>query len=200
MFRGDDLLKIYDDHYNHIGIATREEVHTKGLLHQVAHVWMFQRAGEEVFIYFQKRSLQRELYPGKFDLIQTTHFDPDESYEDGIIHSLDYYLGCRMNKEDIVHIGSTRQHIDQGNYHDNALVQVFAMMIHKALFVMPNTETIVKAHYCDYKAMVHGKIDAIDVYSLDDVPLGKVPRDEWWIREDEFTEVVETYVKRHAKD
>lgn len=200
MFRGDDLLKIYDDHYNHIGIATREEVHTKGLLHQVAHVWMFQRSGEEVFIFFQKRSAQRELYPGKFDLIQTTHFDPDESYEDGIIHSLDYYLGCRMKKEDIVHIGSTRQHIDQGNYHDNALVQVFAMMIHKALFVMPNTETIVKAHYCDYKAMVHGKIDAIDVYSLDDVPLGKVPRDEWWIREDEFTEVVETYVKRHAKD
>ena len=39
MYRGDDILKIYDQDLNNIGRATREEVHTQGLLHQVAHVW-----------------------------------------------------------------------------------------------------------------------------------------------------------------
>ena len=33
MYRGDDILKIYDQDLNNIGRATREEVHTQGLLH-----------------------------------------------------------------------------------------------------------------------------------------------------------------------
>ena len=80
MYRGNDILKIYDQDLNNIGRATREEVHTQGLLHQVAHVWMFQPKEDDTYIMIQKRSLDRELYPGKYDLIQTTHFDPDESY------------------------------------------------------------------------------------------------------------------------
>ena len=66
MYRGDDILKIYDQDLNNIGRATREEVHTQGLLHQVAHVWMFQPKEDDTYIMIQKRSLDRELYPGKF--------------------------------------------------------------------------------------------------------------------------------------
>ena len=65
MYRGDDILKIYDQDLNNIGRATREEVHTQGLLHQVAHVWMFQPKEDDTYIMIQKRSLDRELYPGK---------------------------------------------------------------------------------------------------------------------------------------
>ena len=72
MYRGDDILKIYDQDLNNIGRATREEVHTQGLLHQVAHVWMFQPKEDDTYIMIQKRSPDRELYPGKYDLIQTS--------------------------------------------------------------------------------------------------------------------------------
>lgn len=112
MYRGDDILKIYDQDLNNIGRATREEVHTQGLLHQVAHVWMFQPKEDDTYIMIQKRSLDRELYPGKYDLIQTTHFDPDESYEEAIVDSLEYYRGLKKSKEDIIHVGSTHQQID----------------------------------------------------------------------------------------
>ena len=98
MYRGDDILKIYDQDLNNIGRATREEVHTQGLLHQVAHVWMFQPKEDDTYIMIQKRSLDRELYPGKYDLIQTTHFDPDESYEEAIVDSLEYYRGLKKSK------------------------------------------------------------------------------------------------------
>ena len=97
MYRGDDILKIYDQDLNNIGRATREEVHTQGLLHQVAHVWMFQPKEDDTYIMIQKRSLDRELYPGKYDLIQTTHFDPDESYEEAIVDSLEYYRGLKKS-------------------------------------------------------------------------------------------------------
>ncbi len=58
MYRGDDILKIYDQDLNNIGRATREEVHTQGLLHQVAHVWMFQPKEDDTYIMIQKRSLE----------------------------------------------------------------------------------------------------------------------------------------------
>ena len=157
MYRGNDILKIYDQDLNNIGRATREKVHTKGLLHQVAHVWMFQPVGDDTFIMIQKRSLDRELYPGKYDLIQTTHFDPDESYEEAIVDSLEYYRGLKKSKEDIIHVGSTHQQIDAGDYHDNALVQVFAIFTAKALFIMPDTEEIVKVRFEDFRQFIHGK-------------------------------------------
>ena len=169
MYRGDDILKIYDQDLNNIGRATREEVHTQGLLHQVAHVWMFQPKEDDTYIMIQKRSLDRELYPGKYDLIQTTHFDPDESYEEAIVDSLQYYRGLKKSKEDIIHVGSTHQQIDVGDYHDNALVQVFAIFTAKALFIMPDTEEIVKVRFEDFRQLIHGKQNTIKLYSLDDV-------------------------------
>ena len=171
MYRGDDILKIYDQDLNNIGRATREEVHTQGLLHQVAHVWMFQPKEDDTYIMIQKRALDRELYPGKYDLIQTTHFDPDESYEEAIVDSLEYYRGLKKSKEDIIHVGSTHQQIDAGDYHDNALVQVFAIFTAKALFIMPDTEEIVKVRFEDFRQLIHGKQNTIKLYSLDDVYL-----------------------------
>jgi isopentenyldiphosphate isomerase len=199
MFRGNDILKIYDDDYNNTGRATREEVHQKGLLHQVAHLWMFQQTGDETYILFQQRSLKRELHPGQYDLIQTTHFDPEESYEEAIVHSMDYYLGAAISLDAIIHIGSTRQHIDQGDYHDNALVQVFVVSVSKALFIMPDTEEIIKVRYQDFCDLVRRRTDHIQIFSLDDYPLKETSRDEWWIRENEFFDVLEPYIDAKLK-
>lgn len=196
MFRGNDILKIYDENFNNIGTATREEVHTKGLLHQVAHVWMYEKRNDgSIYIFFQKRSADRELYPGKYDLIQTTHFDPDESYEDGIVHSLDVYRGFTAEKADLIHAGSIRQKIDHDNYHDNALVQVFILPVKKALFFMPDAEEIVKVLYQDFMDMAHGKIKSANLYTLDDSYMRKSSIDEWWIRKDEYLDIVEPYFK-----
>lgn len=200
MFRGDDILKIYDQDFNNIGRAAREKIHTEGLLHQVAHVWMFQFKEQDSYVLIQKRSMNRELYPGKYDLIQTTHCDPDESYEEAIVDSMDYYLGAKMTKEDIIHVGSTRQRIDHENYHDNALVQVFAIFVSKALFIMPDTEEIVKVRYEDFCEFVHGRIDRIALYSLDDVLLRESSPEDWWIRKDEFLDVVEPYIEGRIEE
>lgn len=200
MYRGNDILKIYDQDLNNIGRATREEVHTQGLLHQVAHVWMFQPKEDDTYIMIQKRALDRELYPSKYDLIQTTHFDPDESYEEAIVDSLQYYRGLKKSKEDIIHVGSTHQQIDVGDYHDNALVQVFAIFTAKALFIMPDTEEIVKVRFEDFRQLIHGKQNTIKLYSLDDVYLKESSADEWWLRKDEFVDVVEPYIDSRIEE
>lgn len=192
MFRGDDILNVYDEDLNMTGTATREKVHAEGLLHQVAHVWMFQRQDDEINILMQQRALSRELYPGKYDLIQTTHFEPGKSDEYSIIHSFRYYLGTEeLEEEDIIHLGSLRQHINQGSYHDNALVQVYAVKIRKAMFIMPETEEIVKVRYPQFRDFVHGSVDHVDLYTLDDTFYKTSKAEDWWIRREEFLDVVE---------
>lgn len=200
MYRGDDILKIYDDEYNCIGTATREEVHTKGLLHQVAHVWMFQWENGDPYIMVQKRLKNRDLYPEKYDIIQTTHFEPQESYEEGIAHSLDFYLGAKLSNEDLTHLGSVRQHIDQGDYHDNALIQVFALTVKKALFIMPETEEILKVRFDDFAKFVHGTLAQIAMYSLDGVCVSYSRPEDWWIRREEFIEAVEPYIENKEQN
>ncbi|MCR4673303.1 MAG: hypothetical protein K5637_08780 [Lachnospiraceae bacterium] len=195
MYRGDDILKIYDEDGNEIGRETRETVHRQGLLHVVAHVWMFEENSEGLNIFFQKRSAGRELYPGKYDLVQTTHFDPDEGLVEGVLHAMDYYLGTKVDPENAAHIGSLRQHIDQGDYHDNALVQVFSVRIKKALFVLPDAEDIVKARFEDFADFVHGRKDSIPMYSADGLYISKSFPDDWWLRKEEFLEVVEPYIR-----
>ena len=175
MYRGNDILKIYDQDLNNIGRATREEVHTQGLLHQVAHVWMFQPKEDDTYIMIQ-------------------------SYEEAIVDSLEYYRGLKKSKEDIIHVGSTHQQIDAGDYHDNALVQVFAIFTAKALFIMPDTEEIVKVRFEDFRQLIHGKQNTIKLYSLDDVYLKESSADEWWLRKDEFVDVVEPYIDSRIEE
>ena len=194
MFRGDDILKIYDEELNWIGTSTREEVHRKGLLHQVAHVWMFQWSGNEPYIFIQKRSLKRELYPGKYDMIQTTHFEPEESYEHAIYDSLDAYLGAKLSEDDITHLATMSQKIDVGDYHDNAIVQVFAITVKKALFILPDTEDILKVRFQDFNRFAHQETDNLPMYSLDDVCICYSTPDQWWLRKEEFIDAVEPYI------
>ena len=48
----EEILKIYDNLYNVIGVAPRSEVHKKGLLHQVVHLWMMEvKNGEQMAVF-----------------------------------------------------------------------------------------------------------------------------------------------------
>lgn len=61
-----------------IGEARRSEVHgNPGLIHRVSHVLVFNSRGE---LYLQKRSLTKDVQPGKWDTSVGGHLDKGESY------------------------------------------------------------------------------------------------------------------------
>jgi isopentenyldiphosphate isomerase len=62
-----------------IGKATREECHSGGkLLHPVVHLHLFNRAGE---LYLQKRSMRKDIQPGKWDTAVGGHVNYGEAVE-----------------------------------------------------------------------------------------------------------------------
>jgi len=74
-----------------IGQAERSEVHgNPDLIHRVIHILVFNSDGQ---IYLQKRSLTKDVQPGKWDTSVGGHLDSGESYSDAAIREMKEELG-----------------------------------------------------------------------------------------------------------
>ena len=73
---GSEKLEIVDNDGNVIGLAERSELHRNpGLIHRVVHVLVFNNSGE---LLLQKRSLKKDIAPGKWDTSVGGHVNPGE--------------------------------------------------------------------------------------------------------------------------
>ena len=75
----DELFPVVDEQGNVVGSATRGECHSGSMiLHPVVHLHVLNRRGD---IYLQKRSLSKDIQPGKWDTAVGGHVDFGESIE-----------------------------------------------------------------------------------------------------------------------
>lgn len=191
----EEILKIYDNLYNVIGVASRSEVHARGLLHQVVHLWMMEEKEGEKWLYFRQRSKHRKDFPGLYDLISSGHIDPEETFEEAIIESTAEKLGITLSKEDLVHIGNIRQIVDKGDYHDNAFCQIYFCRVTDPVFHLHFVEDVVKMRYEDFRAWIIGTTDRAPLYGRDGKMLCSTSKKDWWLREKEFLAVVNPYIE-----
>lgn len=74
-----------------IGKATRAECHSGSkLLHPVVHLHIFNRAGD---LLLQKRSLRKDIQPGKWDTAVGGHVDYGESIDEALRREVREELG-----------------------------------------------------------------------------------------------------------
>ena len=190
----EDILKIYDNLYNVIGVANRSQVHSEGLLHQVTHLWMMEIKDGEKWLYFRQRSMDLEMFPGLYDLISSGHIDPEETFEEAIIDNVKEQLGVVIPKQALVHIGNIRQIIDREDYHDNSFCQIFFCQVNAPVFCLNGVEDVVKMRYNDFRSWVLGITDRAPLYSKDSELIGNTSKIHWWLREKEFLAVVDPYI------
>jgi isopentenyldiphosphate isomerase len=78
MPKKDELFDIVDEQDQVIGQALRSACHgNPALVHRVAHVLVFDR-GDRLLL--QKRSMNKDIQPGRWDTSVGGHLDPGESY------------------------------------------------------------------------------------------------------------------------
>jgi len=74
-----EMLDVVDEDDNVIAITTRGEIHAQGLMHRAVHILVFNSKHE---LFLQKRSMNKDEQPGKWDSSAAGHVDSGEAYLD----------------------------------------------------------------------------------------------------------------------
>ncbi|GEO27505.1 putative Nudix hydrolase [Alicyclobacillus acidoterrestris] len=79
-----EWIDIYNEDFQHIGAATREEVHAKGYWHKTFHCWVVMQQAGVPYIIFQKRHPNKDTNPNKLDVSCAGHLSAGENVSDGV--------------------------------------------------------------------------------------------------------------------
>jgi isopentenyldiphosphate isomerase len=89
----EEFFTVVDENDVVIGRATRRECHTNpDLIHRVAHVLVFNSAGE---LFLQKRATSKDIQPGKWDTSVGGHCDEGEDYLSAAYREMEEELGIK---------------------------------------------------------------------------------------------------------
>jgi isopentenyl-diphosphate delta-isomerase type 1 len=72
-----ELFDVVNEQDEVIAQASREEVHAQRLMHRAVHMLVFNAVGE---LFFQRRSLNKDTYPGFWSTSAAGHVDTGETY------------------------------------------------------------------------------------------------------------------------
>ncbi|OWR32707.1 hypothetical protein CDO73_03655 [Saccharibacillus sp. O23] len=104
-----EILDIFDEHWERIGTASREDVHRLGLWHQVFHCWIVSGSAEQGWeLLFQLRHPDKETFPNCLDTSCAGHLLAGETPEDGL-RELEEELGLSARYEDLIYCGLHRE-------------------------------------------------------------------------------------------
>ena len=89
-----------------MGTMEREEIHRKKLFHRSVHVFVFDDAGR---IYLQRRSMDKEEHPGKWDSSASGHVGKGESYQEAAGRELEEEIGLRASPEPLIKLPASEE-------------------------------------------------------------------------------------------
>jgi len=93
-----EYFYVVDKNDNVIGRASRSECHRRGLIHRSVYIIVLNDRGE---IFLQKRSMNKDLYPGYYACSATGHVEYGESYEEAAKRELKEELGIETPLKEI---------------------------------------------------------------------------------------------------
>ena len=93
----EEMIEIVDPRGNVIRVAPRSEVHgNPSLMHRVVHVLVFNSKGE---LFLQKRSMDKDVAPGKWDTSVGGHVEAGESLGISAMREMKEELGIMSDPE-----------------------------------------------------------------------------------------------------
>ena len=110
----------------------RDTAHSEGILHRTAHVWVVRNINGRYEIMLQKRSMNKDSFPGKYDTSSAGHMPAGSEYVESAIRELDEELGIEATSDQLHYAGMFRTQYEK-EFHgrlfkDNEVTKVFVYM------------------------------------------------------------------------
>lgn len=85
--------------------VSRSEAHEKGIPHRTAHIWIVRKAEDGYQVLLQKRSAEKESFPGMYDTSSAGHIQAGNDPLESAQRELHEELGIRANEGDLTFAG-----------------------------------------------------------------------------------------------
>ena len=89
----EEIFDIVDESDSVVGSASRREVHRSGLLHRSTHLLVFDSRGR---VLLQKRSSEKDTFPGRWDSSVSGHVDSGEEYDACVVREAYEEIGVDL--------------------------------------------------------------------------------------------------------
>ncbi len=110
-------------------VISRDEAHQKGTLHRTAHVWLVKKKPEGYDILLQKRSEEKDSFPGMYDTSSAGHIPAGDEPLPSALRELKEELGLTASPDDLKYAGTFRIQYEKefhGHmFRDNEVTRVY---------------------------------------------------------------------------
>lgn len=129
-----EFLDIVDEHGMPTGqIIERVKAHENGVLHRTSHVWIVRMKYGRLQVLLQKRSENKDSYPGCYDISSAGHIPAGVDFVDSALRELNEELGVNAEPGQLLYCGQRRFHFEEvfhgRAFCDNQVSNVYALWL-----------------------------------------------------------------------
>ncbi len=118
-----EMLDVFDEKMNPLGMRTREDAHKLGLWHQTFQCWFVRRIEGVDYIYFQERHETKADFPGLLDITAAGHLSAGETLADGA-REIEEELGVAVPRDALIYAGCKPYQYARDGFIDNEFCHV----------------------------------------------------------------------------
>ena len=125
-----EYLDVVDDNGMPTGeVVSRETAHSEGIRHRTAHVWIVRKTDHGYEILLQKRSRNKDSFPGMYDTSSAGHIPAGDEPVESAIRELWEELGIIAMAEQLTYAGMFRDQYEKEfhgkMFRDNEVSRVY---------------------------------------------------------------------------
>ena len=102
-----EIFDVIDTNGNPTGkTVTREQAHAEGISHRTAHIWILREKEGRIQVLLQKRSKNKDSFPGMFDTSSAGHIQAGDEPLESALRELEEELGIHTTPEQLHFAGT----------------------------------------------------------------------------------------------
>jgi isopentenyldiphosphate isomerase len=103
----EEIFDIVDEKGQPTGeTVTRTQAHEEGIRHRTVHIWVTRENGDKTEVLLQKRAMNKDSYPGKYDTSSAGHIRAGDEPLESAVRELAEELGIHVEPDDLNFLGT----------------------------------------------------------------------------------------------